>query len=209
MTKNGGMLIASALVAAVVVMACETGTDPVGEIVAVESSFEDGFDGWAERATEVMVGDDDEIDWEIERSVDRSFAGDVAVRMFADNRTDAARLWIERSVQLATSATYDVTIEFAFATADWSDVNLWTVLAGAVTERPDGAEELTPTHRDDTRAGDPPGEGFVWQERSYQTTVTTGVDGEVWIVIGVWGTSEFQRTYYLDDVRVRLTPTSD
>lgn len=209
MVKTSGVLTAGALVAGVGLAACETGTDPVGEAVQVESSFEDGFDGWAQRAAEVVVGDDDEIAWEIERSEERSFAGDVAVRMFADNRTDAARLWIERSVQLDSNRTYDVTIEFAFATADWSDVNLWTVLAGAVTESPAAAEDLAPAHRDDTRAGDPPGEGFVWQDRSYETTVTTGVDGEAWIVVGVWGTSEFQRTYYFDDVRVRLTPRSD
>jgi len=48
--------------------------------------------------------------------------------------------------------------------------------------------------------------GIVWLENVFTSTATASAEGELWVSIGVWGTSEFPRTYYLDDVEIAFTP---
>jgi hypothetical protein len=79
-------------------------------------------------------------------------------------------------------------------------VNLWRVLAGALPSSPEVTADLVPAFQDDTQAGIPPGSGYVWQRRIYQEPLRTGSAGMIHVVVGIWGTSEFERTYFVDDV---------
>ena len=47
--------------------------------------------------------------------------------------------------------------------------------------------------------------GLVWMEKSYDLAATTGPDGELHVMLGVWGTFEVTRTYYVDAVLIAFT----
>lgn len=185
--------------------ACSDSSGPVDRRVTVGTSFEQGLGAWSVAATDVMVGEE-ELAWSVTTSTERASDGATSVRFTADNRSDAAKLWIERHLDLRPNTTYQVTIFLHFATSDQGVVNLWRILAGALPSSPTTTEDLEPTFQDET--GKPTaGDGYVWIPKTYQESVTTGADGNAVIVIGVWGTFEAVRTYYIDDVEVVAVPT--
>ena len=64
---------------------------------------------------------------------------------------------------------------------------------------------LTPTPQGDTGNGLPTDEGHRWLTKSYAMQVRASQDGELFVHVGVWGTSLSPRTYFVDQVRVKLT----
>jgi hypothetical protein len=49
------------------------------------------------------------------------------------------------------------------------------------------------------------GTGLVWLSKSYRVSASSGADGRMTVVIGLWGTSEGARSYYIDNVRLLFT----
>lgn len=195
-------LIAVALLIPLVAAgSCDRATEPRQLPIEERFTFPDGLGSWEPRAVDVFVGGE-EIEWEIEWTEERSSVGEASVRFFADNRTDAAKLWIEYIFDAEPNRDYDVQVAFSFATRDWSDANLWRIIAGALPTSPQTAEDLERAFQGDTRAGPPPGDTFVWSRRSYDAAVRTQSSGRIHVIVGIWGTSEFQRTYFVDDIQL-------
>jgi hypothetical protein len=48
-------------------------------------------------------------------------------------------------------------------------------------------------------------EGYVWLPKSYSMDVSSDGDGELFVYVGVLGTAEIARTYYVDNLKVALT----
>jgi len=48
-------------------------------------------------------------------------------------------------------------------------------------------------------------DGYVWLEKSIQKEITAGADGNLYIILGIWGTWEGPRTYYFDNLILKLT----
>ena len=168
-------------------------------------SFESGMEGWTAHGVDLLVGGQ-EIDWSITPSRDRASDGAQSLRIYLDNMTDAAKIWAERELEMRTSQSYDVRIDFAFATADYGDVNLFRVIAGAFTSPPRRREALAPAFQDETGNGSSTDAGYRWQTRTYSTMATPDASRRIRVVVGVWGTWETARTYYIDDVRITATP---
>ncbi len=186
----------------VLLAACaEDSTTAPDGFVVFETSFETGFDGFAADGTDL---DDPPIEWTIERSQEEAADGAWSVRLDLDNLNDAGKIWIERAVDLEPGVTYDVEVSYAFGTSDFGDINAWTVIAGVDPESPEGVDDLT--FQGTTSTGADEDVGVVWLDKSHAFTATAGASGELWVSLGVWGTSEFPRTYYLDDVRIEFTP---
>lgn len=175
-------------------------TAPDGTVV-FETSFETGFDGFAPDGTDL---DDPPIEWSIERSQEEADAGAWSVRLDLDNLNDAGKIWIERAFDLEPGGTYDVHVSYAFGTSDFGDVNTWTLIAGVGPRSPEEVDDLA--FEGGTSTGQDEDVGVVWLDKSHAFTATAGATGEIWVFLGVWGTSEFPRTYYLDDVEVIFTP---
>jgi hypothetical protein len=196
----GRALISLAVFAAVLV-ACADDTTGPEDIVRFESSFEEGLDGFVADGTDL---DDPPIEWSIERTDERADDGEWSVRLELENLNDAGKIWIERPFDLEPGRAYDVAVSYAFATADFGDINSWTIVAGVTPEDPEVRDDLT--FQGSTANGEDQDVGFVWLEKSHAFTATASPSGELWLALGVWGTSEFLRTYYLDDVEVAFTP---
>ena len=178
----------------------DSATGPDGTVV-FETSFEVGFDGFAADGTDL---DDPPIEWSVERSQEEADDGAWSARLELDNLNDAGKIWIERAFDLEPGVTYDVEVSYRFGTSDFGDINAWTIIAGVDPENPEEVDDLT--FQGTTSTGRDEDVGVVWLDKSHAFTATAGPNGELWVSLGVWGTSEFPRTYYLDDLRIEFAP---
>jgi len=191
-----------AALAAAVLVGCG-GDGPFGPGAAsFDFSFERSLEGWEEDATDL---DSPPVDWTVTRSDDRAELGGTSVRLTVNNVNDKAKIWIERAYTLRPNTTYRVDVTFDLATEDFGGANTWNVIAGVHAESPEVHEDLT--FRGETGNGADSDVGYVWTERSHSFTAATGDDGTLHTALGVWGTFEVERTYYIDDVRVVFRPT--
>ena len=191
-----------------------SGTGPIAESFF---SFESGLAGW--RADSADFCDHapgsgacvpggafatTEVDVVTEPASD--FPG--AVRLVADNTTDAVKLWIERPFPVTPGGAYRVDVSWDLGTSD-GEVGAWTVIAAVTPGDPDAA--FRPGAPGD-RVGDfrllgstaAPGGTFEFVPHSFTDTLESAPAREVWVGLGVWGTFEVERTYFLDAVRVRI-----
>jgi len=167
-------------------------------------SFETDFEGWTANGTDLVV-DSQTMAWSIERNESFASDGSVSLELWLDNAHDMGKIWIEKAFEVRANRTYRVTVEYAFASADFGTVNNWRIIAGALPARPQSGSDLLPCFQEATGNGlEEPG-GHVWLGKRYDSTVESGPEGKLWVVIGVWGTWESPRTYFLDDVRVVLS----
>lgn len=203
----------SALLYAVLLFTLASGCDGTGperEPVATHSfSFEDGMNGWTAHALDIQIGEDT-IEWAVEPSGEYATDGSQSLRLYAENRTDAAKIWAERAFDLEPNSSYRVRVEYQFGTSDWGDVNNWRIITGAHTEPPRSHEALTYQDRTDH---DRDTKDLVWLDKSFalgplstsqsQTlTAQTNDEGTLYAALGVWGTYEVGKTYYVDDVTI-------
>lgn len=173
--------------------------DPTGPAEPAMFDFDASLQGWMTDGTDLM---DPPVDWSIDQTTDFAHTGDGSVELRLDNLNDAGKIWIVRSFDGVPGQTYQVDLSFALGTADWGDTNLWTIIAGAHSLEPQVADDLT--FRDDTGNGAGEDVGYRWVDHRYTSQVTANASGEFYVAIGVWGTYEVERTYFLDDVVIEL-----
>ncbi|HEV3410365.1 MAG TPA: hypothetical protein VG095_08725, partial [Chthoniobacterales bacterium] len=162
-------------------------------------SFEDGFQGWNAKATDV---DHPSVEWSITPSQDRASDGSTALKFTLNNLNDAGKIWIERPFALQPNTSYVVNLKFSFGTADYGDLNHWSIIAGATSQPAQTRNDLS--YRGSTANGEPSNTGYRWLEKSYSFEATSAADGQLYLQLGIWGTYEVGRTYYFDRVRVAL-----
>ena len=110
---------------------------------------------------------------------------------------------METLFNVTSDTQYEVTVSYTFASRDFGDVNLFTLITGVSTTSPETVEDLmfqgdTGHHQNETQ-------GFIWMEKHFTFEVHTDQKGEVYVSIGVWGTWETARTYYVDEVNVSFS----
>lgn len=74
--------------------------------------------------------------WEVARSSDQASDGEQVTRLRLDNLNSQGKIWIERRYEVEEDQFYSIKISFDFGSADWGDVNLWRLPAGAVADSP-------------------------------------------------------------------------
>ena len=85
-----------------------------------------------------------------------------------------------------------------FASADWGDVNLFTIITGVVQEPPETRDDLV--YQGSTGNESDTDVGYVWLKKGYDFLVRSGANGKLYVTIGIWGTWETTRIYYFDNV---------
>lgn len=172
-----------------------------------ETSFEDGTDGF--------VSDTDDLDnppvtWSVDRTTDFADTGEASMAIQIDNVNDKAKVWIEREVlDLEPNNTYTVDVTFDFGSSDWGTANLWTLFVDVDAESPSEWADFDDALMADTGNGAAADAGVLWDEKNASLAVETDADGTLHVAIGVWGTWEADRTYYIDDVQVTATDVTE
>jgi hypothetical protein len=165
----------------------------------MEFSFEKGMDGWVAQGTDLSNPTDE---WFIERSEDMASEGKVSLKAYLNNLNDAGKIWIQRPFDVDSNSYYQVHVEYDFASADYGDLNLWTIITGALLGPPTKADELV--YQRDTGNGGDKDDGYKWLHKTYTFDMRTGPEEEIYVIIGVWGTWETNRTYYIDNVKITV-----
>jgi hypothetical protein len=167
-------------------------------------SFETDMEGWEARGIDL---DSPSVDWSINRSDTMAFDGNISVEFYLENFNDAGKIWIEREFEVKTRRTYEVKIEYAFASSDFGSFNLWRIITGVVEKSPETRDDLI--FQDDTGNGYDNDVGYVWLNKSYSFTIKSTSNGKLYVILGIWGTWETPRTYYLDNVHITFTRKTD
>jgi hypothetical protein len=163
-------------------------------------SFESNMEGWAPKGTDL---DHPPIQWSIQQSQDRATDGTHSLKLELWNYNDAGKIWIERPFTVQPNKQYHVTIQFSFGTQDFGEANLFTIIAGVRTSPAVTRNDLT--YQGSTGNGEPNNAGCKWLEKTYDFNIASANDGVLYIDVGVWGTWETYRAYYLDNVRITIT----
>jgi hypothetical protein len=185
--------------------ACGDGLGPPE--TSLHFSFEQDMGGWTPAAADTGAPGGAYAPWSIERTADIAFEGAHALTFDVVNNTDAAKIWIVRPFAVTPGRSYQVDISFAFATRDWGDANLFTLLAGSFLAPPsDGPTLLAGTRHESTGNGANHDVGYQWLRRTFRVSARPDGNGMLFVVVGIWGTWETPRTYYVDDLSVQFTP---
>lgn len=190
------LLLCAASAALLAASGCDFGDDELFRRTEINYTFEATLTPWVPDGTDL---DDPPVEWSIERSDERANEGDWSVEFTLENLNDAGKIWMETAVQrLTPGVTYDVRLAFDFGSSD-AEINAWTIIAGASRNNPETVDDLV--FRESTAV---PGGGFTWMRKEYEFEATANTQGELTFMIGVWGTSEFSRTYFVDDVVIEV-----
>ena len=164
-------------------------------------SFEGSLQGW--RAGAIDAAADAPGGWSIAAASDEAFDGAWSARFFVDNQSGSTKMFLSRAYALKPFQAYDVHFEFALGTSDGDRAAAFRVLAGAARSPPENGDAAISLVQDDT--GSAGGSGLSWVVKSYDTFATTGPEGDLSAIVGIWATSEATRTYYLDALAVVFT----
>lgn len=195
-------LLAPTLILALVAAGCDLKGTPLEIHPEFDEtfSFDAGLDDWSPRSRELG---EPASPWEVSRSEELARTGSGSVKLRLDNLGGAGRIWIERRYEVEPHQRYDVEITLELASADFGGVDAWSLIAGAAPESPaaTGAFNVAGT----TDNGGTEDQGLQWVEKSGTMQVLSDDDGELFVYVGVWGTSVGDRTFHVDDVKVTMT----
>jgi hypothetical protein len=162
--------------------------------------FENDLEGWVVKGADLG---EPPVTWSITRSGEVTRGGRSAAIFNLSNTNGQAKIWLERIFPMEPGQRYRVRVEYDFASADWGDVNLWRLVTGVAPGQFHGSDDLV--YQGDTGNGLGSAAGYQWLEKAYDFTVQADAEGKVYAAIGIWGTWEAERRYFLDNVRITFT----
>lgn len=163
-------------------------------------SFENGtLQGWT-----ADVYDDGGLPWHVVPSTFIAHTGTWSLEYYLHNLNDAQKVWIEKPFEVPMCLSgYSVVLTWYLASRDWGVANLWNVIASIGTRDPETYADFVTIGN--TGNGD--GDQYVWlPQQKYSKNLGITTAGEIWTALGIWGTWEVPRKYYVDDVSVKITP---
>ncbi len=190
------LLFGISVMIAVLFSGCMQPMDSDGLQTSFWYSFEEDMQGWQINGTDLV---DPPINWSVNRSDAYAVNGSYAVRLYLDNVNDAGKIWMEKVFAAQPNQLYLVMVSYQFATADFGDFNLFNLIT---TVSGDGFFDRDDLNYEDDTGHHTDAEGYVWLEKSFEYFVETDENGEIYINIGVWGSWETSRMYYVDAVNI-------
>ena len=99
------------LALAILLTGCSKSTPPADQPVPFSDSFENGLTDWSIRSLDTEV-ESTPIDWHIVASDAMASDGTNSAEVYMDNMTDAAKIWLERSLNVEPEMTYTASISW-------------------------------------------------------------------------------------------------
>lgn len=155
-------------------------------------SFENDMEGWTANAPDVAPGY-----WSITRSVEFWDDGATSLKVDLNNTSGKGKVWIARAFEVEPGHKYRVSLDYAFSARNSTD---FVVIAGVFRSPPLTGDELSSAYQDDTTLSP------LWVHKSYEFSIKSKKSSVVYVVIGVMGTEQTHREYFIDSVCVTLTP---
>ena len=152
------------------------------------------MDNWTANGTDLL---DPPVHWWINRTTTQAMDGTTSLQLQLDNLNDAGKIWIQRAFHVDPTSQYYISVSYQFGTSDYG-MNLFRIITSVTAEPPASAGLI---YQDETGNGVNT-TNLIWFPKSYDFVATSSATGTLYISIGVWGTWETSRTYYLDDVNV-------
>lgn len=174
-------------------------------------SFETDWEEWLRKEADIELFEGGEINRSIERSQEMAIDGNTSIKFYMNNINDAGKIWIEKNFTVNPNEDYEVQVNFYFASNDWGDFNLFRIIAGAQATSPQTPEEIVEIHynlynkykeKATTYNSGELDSGYVWTHKNFEFSVTSNEFGIIYVVLGIWGTWETHRTYYIDNVQI-------
>jgi len=162
-------------------------------------SFENGMDEWEVRGIDL---DNPSIEWSIQRTQELAKSGSISAKFYLVNNNDKGKIWIERPFDVKPNCFYRVNVWYAFATADFGNVNHWNIITGVMQKQPQTVDEIISLTQGDTGNHSETDIGYRWLGKSYNFTLQSSSEGKLYVIIGVWGVWETTRVYYIDSISV-------
>lgn len=183
----------------IVLGGCTSLRSPAGKGDYYLFPFENDLEGWAAKGADLGKPP---VTWSITRTGEMVKGGKSAAIFDLANSKLQANIWLERSFPLTPGQRYRVQVAYDFASADRSSANPWQLITGVAPAPFGGSNDLV--YQDDTGNGSS-GDGYQWLEKTYDFTVQANAEGHVYAAIGIRGTEETRRHYFLDNVRITFT----
>lgn len=190
-------------------LACDDDDDPTAPTtpISFQTSFEDGAAGFVADGTDLS---DPMVTWSVDRTEAFASDGDASMVLALDNVNDQAKIWMEREiVGLKPDTDYLVELSFDFGSSDWGDVNLWTLFADVTGISPTVWSDFSDAYVTTTANGASEASGVIFDQKTVSMAARTEQDGRLHVSIGIWGTYEVARSYYVDDVGITVTEVAE
>lgn len=186
---------------------------PRAERVVVTEGFEAGLDDWVRRG---HVGPDagDDFVWRIETSDERAATGSRSLAVFTEGSHDDGTAWIARPVPVVKGTAYDVSGSVRAYAASESFNTVRHLVFAVGPAAPTTEDDFPAPDADGSGATDPRAGGLRapldreagWSTYEFSWSSPPLSTDSVHLAVGVSVVWETDRTDYLDDVRVVLTP---
>jgi hypothetical protein len=162
----------------------------------LKEDFEDGFGDWV-IDTDVPPDPNNlnqTVEWYITRTTGTTHSGQYTIKLIIDGRQDDGTLWLERNFVTPRNVQVKVTVSFWLYSEEESFNTIAAVVGYSGTHNPETEEDLEVLGAANQVAG--------WKLYSFETTVNTGLGGEVWVALGISVRWETLMTYYVDDIEI-------
>ena len=185
-------------------------------VIEFTEDFEDELSGW-ETASHIGPEAFDEFDWSIERSQEEARSGDWSLAIYTEGRFDDGTAWIVRPISVTPGHRYEV----AATLYAWSRDESFNVVRHLVAFfgefRPAVEEDFPPPGVNTTDFVNAPIGGFRepldlapgWREYGFEWITPRLEREEVYFAVGISVVWEADRTHFIDNITLRLTPLED
>ena len=149
------------------------------------------MEGWTANATDVGLAD-----WSISPSTELWDDGITSLKLDLNNLSGKGKVWITRDFAVEPFSKYRVSLDYSFG----GRFREYRIIAGVFRTPPLTADDLALAFHDDL-----PAELPRWIHRSNEFTIKSKKSSTLYVVIGVTGTFQTHREYFIDSVCVTLT----
>lgn len=184
---------------------CLQSCDKTGPIVIVpevtaQYDFENSLDGWVVEAGNLEAPG---ALWVARQSNVASSLGQGSAEFRIDNLNSNARLWLSRVVTLTPGIEYSLRVTVDIGSRDQEGTTPWNVVATALPGTEVPAASLT--DQGSTFSGTPATAGVEFSERTFAIRFRSHEEtGEVAVALGIWGRTQGERVYYMDNLRMEF-----